>query len=246
VRHWGELRGTDQRDALVVGNGPSRATTRAQDAIAGWHGSVIACNAYAREAQVAPDYTCCLDWLQVEVVADWALPVDAPPPRTSRGALPVLVMPPAHTCVRQPDPDLVDALGPMVVESAPIEYAATGREQVDVDARVLGNLSGQVAFQLALHLGARRVDLCGIDGSGTMRPDGRVLTSAVPPEVPGYAGASAPRQACDELADGTFVPRGWKTSIQVWRSLVRAAEARGVMVRRVLPVGALDFVESLT
>ncbi len=246
MRPWGALRGTDERDALVIGNGPSRATDHARAVIESWPGTVIACNAYCREAPRAPDYTCCLDAQQVEAACDWALPIDAPAPRTGRGGLPVVVAPPAGTFRIRPDPGLVDALGPMVVETPPMQCNATGREPVDTDAHVLGNLSGQVAFQLALHLGARRVDLCGIDGSGTMRADGRVLTSAVAPEVPGYAGASAPRAGCDELADGTFVPRGWRTSIQVWRSLVRAAEARGVTVRRVLPVGALDFVESFT
>jgi hypothetical protein len=245
VRSWGELRGTDQRDALVVGNGPSRATDQARRAIESWHGTLIACNAYAREAPVAPDYTCCIDAPQIDATAEWALPLDRPPPRTGRGALPVVVVPQPGYFLAQPDPDLLDALGPMVVAAPPMRCNATGTESVDVDAHVLGNLSGQVAFQLALHLGARRVVLCGIDGSGTMRSDGRVRTSAVAPEVAGYSGASAPRAACDELADGTFVPRGWRTSIQVWRSLVRAAEARGVVVRRVLPVGALDFVESL-
>lgn len=246
MTQWETLAGSDQRRALVIGNGPSRRTAEAVEFASEWDGSTIACNAYWREVapDAAPDWTCCLDAEQVNAAAAWAFPPDAAPPRTRDGRLARLAVPQRGAFAGARDESMLESLGPMVTEFPPHDVSAGEHSMVDPATTTIGAFAGHAAFQLALHLGAREVYLLGMDGSGTMQPDGRVQLSAVPSTTPGYEGIDAPREFCDALPDGTWRPRGWRSAVAVWRALVRAAELRGVRVRRVLPVGALDFVRS--
>jgi hypothetical protein len=251
---WSELEGSDPRDVLLVGNGPSRNDPEALELQRWWPHCLIGCNAYWRTAPRTPDYLVCFDRDQVAAAADFALPPGPKPdgtyaqaPLTPRGKLVrVVAPPPAHSGVGWPAA-LADSLDAMAVVTAPNFVNAALHMAADQEWHprigALGNFAGHLACQLAWLLGARRVYLLGVDCAGRLKSDGQVHLSAVDSAVRGYAAASLPKVGCTPLPDGSWRPSGWGFSVDLWRALIAAAAHAGVRIRRALSGGALDFVE---
>lgn len=196
-------------------------------------GTVIACNAYWFDCERAPDYLVCLDADQIERAARWVQ-------RTVASTR--LVVPRDGTFSTRPDRELLDSLGEWVVEMPELTHAAT---QINRKGGLIGAFAGQVAFQLAMHLAPRLITLVGVDVSGRMNESGRVSLSSVPAFMPGYESQEVAVSECVQLAGGLRQPTqpdGWRSAVQVWRSLIAEASARGIKVERAEPFGALDFV----
>jgi hypothetical protein len=108
--------------------------------------------------------------------------------------------------------------------------------------RALGNLSGLLAFQLALILGAKVIRLLGVDCAGILSGD-RVTVSAVEDGTFGYGPNDAPVSACVQIGDA-LMPRSWEQTRGYWRALTRRADDLGVRVLRMGDGGALDWIKS--
>ena len=108
---------------------------------------------------------------------------------------------------------------------------------------VVGNLSGLIAFQAAIHFGARSISMIGIDASGTRCEDGGVDLSACLPDWEGYVRPTTTHLAdANPVADGEVAPRSWDQYRTFWRVLTTYAEMSGITCRRLLEAGSLDWV----
>lgn len=235
-RSWRDLDGEAAgRVAVVVGNGPSRRGRWKvlRQAIAADRAVVIACNAYWREQHrdrwPSSDYLVCYDGRQAEMAA---------PKAFSRILVPEQRDDPVR-CELEPD-----ACHRTYV-AAPHKGTADVPDYLDPAwhprVAALGNLSGLLAFQLALLLGCRRVRLLGVDCAGILS-GGRVSLSSVGEGTPGYGPGDAPLAACVPVGEA-MLPRQWEQTRSCWRALTRRAEDLGVHVTRMTDGGALDWIE---
>jgi len=212
-RDW--LRGAD---VVVIGNGPSRLTdwpaigTRPD----GSRRQAVGCNGAGWD--LGCEWVVCYDESEV------AYCLDRDPARSvllSRLPIPGTVPIDPH--------DAAGIAGDLSAWGGPAEAAA------------VGNLSGYLALQAALLLGAARIILCGLDVGGIRSHDGRVRLSAVDPSEAAYAHQWLPGGACEPCGQ-TLLPSGWRVRVGYWRALTDWAAARGVEVTRSSATSAMDWL----
>jgi hypothetical protein len=230
MRNWTELHGCFAgRDVLVVGNGPSRMGH--DDVLLRFDGSVIACNAYWRDAKREADVLVCYEAKQTEAAL--------------RGTFntPILVpqqgLDPVATVFTSEKED-------RLIEAAPHRGSGAWEDVIDEQwwptALALGNLSGLLAYQLAMVGRARAVYLFGVDCCGLrIAGSDQVLLSAIDERTPGYGPARVPARAVGR--GDRPAPDGWDQYRSLWRALTRRADAAGIPTYRALDAGALDWLE---
>lgn len=235
MRNWRALEGCmSGRDAMVVGNGPSRIghddlIDRALDR--GF--AVVACNAYWRDAKRAADFLVCHEARQAEAAL-----IGAPP------GTPIVVPQQGLDPVCMVLASEVDA--ERIFEAAP-HFAAGDWERWVNDAWwptdcAVGNLAGLLAYQLAMVGRPRAVYLFGVDCCGLRLPGSdQVLLSAIDERTPGYGPARVPARAVTR--GDRPAPDGWDQYRSLWRALTRRAEQGGIPTYRVADAGALDWLE---
>ena len=236
--NWADLDGRERdRDVLVVGNGPSRKS-RAAEVRAFWRdrwGVVVGCNAYWREPLLPPaDYLVCYEAFQAQAA------MHAAPAGTT------IVLPDqSGPSACQVDQRSVDPTR-RVVEIAPLrgsgDWEAAMPEGWWPTDLAVGNLSGILAYQLAMVMRPRAIYLIGVDCCGLTRVGSdQVVLSAIGDDTPGYGPSSVPARA---IRPGRHaMPEGWDQYRSLWRALTRAAEAGGIPTYRVVDAGALDWIE---
>jgi len=236
MRPWMQLKDTFAgRDVVVVGNGPSRVGR--SERLHAWADAgkfLIACNAYWRDRETpGADYLVCYEAAQAE--AALAGDPEARVLVAQQGADPLCTMREGF---------LYD--GDHLYEAAPLHGAGDWEAALD-DAwwptvLALGNLSGLLAYQLAMVGRPRAVYLFGVDCCGlTVAGSDQVVLSAID-GAPGYGPARAPARA---MVGGpkTPMPEGWDQYRSLWRALTRRAEQAGIPTFRALDAGALDWLE---
>lgn len=212
---WRDIEGAwDGGQVLVAGNGPSAADPTP---IYRFRGATIGCN--ERWNQVELSYVVCYDQKQAEAV-----------PSRYDGAL---VVPGSEKWALEDDRWLIaDPHDRNRIE--PVDQNWGGPSEI-----AYGNLSGYLAFQLAILLGAREVYFYGMDVGGQRGDDGLVHVRA--PGWAEYGAPAIPPSLCEEV-EGALVPRGWVPRLRFWRSLTDWAAARGISCWRLRNAGAMTWL----
>lgn len=235
MKNWTVLAGMmGGRDLVVVGNGPSRLG-RGDWLVAAQHSghAIVACNAYWRELGVPePDYLACYEAQQAELALKAR--------RGTKIVVPQQGLDPICTVFTSEADDRY------LYEAAPYRGAGDWERVVDEQwwpgALGVGNLSGLMAYQLAMILRPRAVYLFGVDCCGlTLAGSDQVVLSAID-GAPGYGPARAPARL---MRGGvkTPAPGSWDQYRSLWRALTRRAEQAGIPTFRVADAGALDWIE---
>lgn len=238
-------------DVLVVGNGPSRLD--AEEEIVGFPGQVVACNSFWRHGIRRVDYLVTLDRHQAYL----ALGEEARPSWETL-AIPEHHLPwsPLRSASRKLDPSWFEGVEDRILalpyRTASVDkfarelrrglpfWPSKPREQAGGFA---GNLSGFLAFELAMVLAPRRIFLLGLDVSGRPTGEGAVVsTTACEPRWEGYEAHPVPRERCRQLDDGSLQPLGWRQYEELWRELSRIAVEAGIEVLRVRATGAMTWL----
>jgi len=230
---------------LVMGNGPSRIGMQAyaeEWKARGW--LLCGCNSYVLDEHEngwpEADYLVCYDVPQIEL----ALRLMAPGRRVlcPSSSLPI---PQGNT--QQITRKLYEAHLHRIVVLPHYKAWWEPKHLVFPELHlgrlmVMGELSGYIAFQLAVHLGTMLIGLLGMDVAGRTTSEGRIRTSCFDPRTPGYEHQNMGTSRTEELGGDWHQPKGWAEKTKMWRVLYEWAEGRGAKVRRLLDVGALTFV----
>jgi len=228
MNHWRELEGTAQgRDVLVIGNGPSRIGHAIDDRRL----LTIACNAYWREA--VPDFLVCYDAPQTRMaLADGPKGLNLLVPEQRDDTVKVDVLPEDEDRVWEVAPH--QGGGIWTID----EMHRPGWSPLQLS---IGNLSGPLAYQVALVLRPRAIYLHGMDCSGILAKGGEsVRLSAFDDSTPGYGPGLVPRQF---VRTQTLAPMAWELHRTLWHDLTRWGADHGIKTYRVRDAGALDWLE---
>ncbi len=227
---------------LVLGNGPSlveEESLRLWDEFASSWGSVIGCNLawnLARKHGIdQPDYLVTFDKQQAHLALE-------------------------HTDIQQilspyrpgsqfqvPD-ETVDRYGDRLVFINPYGEKWPREDDVKVwrpdRSPGYGHLSGLMAFQWAMMLGARTIYLLGMDLGGIQSGD-RVALSAFDSTWPGYAFTQIGPRSCRDVG-WVKQPLGWLRTQELWWQFTARAEELGYEVYRLADTGAMVWLKTQT
>ena len=228
------------RTVLVVGNGPSRVNRAQVVHNARSRAWIIGCNAgYCLDPMLPPaEIIVAYDGAQANLVAHGYMKTYA-----AHVPDPIMVVPEQReTCVQFDEPahlaDRIFEAKPHVGTVEPGVFA--NAKWNPLDARAYGNLSGLLAYQVALLCGAERVFLLGMDCGGRLAGD-QVELSAVGKDVPGYDHGDVPASSCAQIGEA-YLPPQWGATRSLWRALTKRAEELGTQTFLAAPGGALDWL----
>lgn len=225
---------------LVCGNGPS--LTEQDDLVIlefqEW-GSVIGCNSFWKLPVSMPDYLVCYDTQQLIFAAEGtSIPKLFTPDRKGTGRIQGMELGESFETLYARHLHRVHLfpLRSPVMPERGFEWPGW-RPRRD---GFMGNLSGLMAFQLAIALGAGSVFLLGMDVGG-IHAHGGVRLSACDPGWNGYANHKLGEQFCEEVG-GVPVPRGWRDKLKFWRALTDWSTQQGTAVYRLQDTGAMTWL----
>lgn len=218
---------------LVLGNGPSLTQPESLAAWKSFPGWVIGCNVAWKIAQMhgveEPPALVCFDRQQAEAAlegssATWVLVPDHPQE--------VFRLRSSHCDDR-------------VVWASPYDHVwPDSRRILDWDpasSPAVTHLSGFLAFQWAMVMGARRIFLLGMDVGG-IEAGGEIALSAARPDWPGYAFNRIDPRFCRDVG-WARQPLGWLPTWDRWKSFTDRAGKLGHKVYRLADTGALVWLD---
>lgn len=269
MQDWQGLEGEGHgRAALVLGNGPSRDGR--EDVIRRFQGILIACNGYWKEFTRDPDYTVAFDRPPIEdflrhAPENLSLLVPDPfgAPATKKVPDDVWVAQAHRTgtlwrarpfCSNQVWSQGLGTYCTVVwSDGGPIRYMKSTQHILSPGngwhPRIIGwgNLSGMIAFQLAMMLGCDPIYLLGIDVAGVAREDGTVRLTARCPDRDPLDRWTVRREHTEEVVPGWHRPVDWQdTPSRHWRDLIGCGAELGRSVLRLCGGGSLDWVPEAT